>query len=88
MTNTNDGVDNRIGQTPPPTQRQGNSLPSSLATTMDFPRPQNLTAKFVYNYYLADEAVNDSGAVPREVSDIPGEEIQDSVLNRFSKARI
>ena len=84
MTNTNDGVDNRIGQTPPPTQRQGNSLPSSLATTMDFPRPQNLTAKFVYNYYLADEAINDSGAVPREISDIPGEEIQDSVLNRFS----
>ena len=63
-----------------------NSIPTPIVPVMDFPAPSNkkFKAKFIYNYYVKNEAVNDLGRVPDELSSIPGEEVTDKQLNKFS----
>tara|TARA_B100000131_G_scaffold215011_2_gene206737 strand:- start:1348 stop:3177 length:1830 start_codon:yes stop_codon:yes gene_type:complete len=63
-----------------------NSVPTPIVPVMDFPAPdtKKFKAKFFYNYYVKDEATNDLGRVPDELSSIPGEEITNKQLNKFS----
>ena len=62
-----------------------NSVPTPIVPVMDFPSPdtKKFKAKFFYNYYVKDEATNDLGRVPDELSSIPGEEITNKQLNKF-----
>ena len=43
------------------------SLPSREAVIIDVPEVRNFTSRFQYNYFVADEAVNETGGMPRKV---------------------
>jgi hypothetical protein len=52
------------------TQVNYTTLPSSLVYSINVPEVKNFSAEFVYNFFVVDETINDSGQVSQEVADV------------------
>lgn len=66
------------------------TLPSKRVAVVDAPEAENFSAKFVYNFFTADEELNDSGTTPPDfIEKRPAGEFEQSFLdsrnfNRFT----
>lgn len=46
------------------------TLPSSIVYSINVPEVKNFDAKFVYNFFVVDEVINDSGQVSKDVAEV------------------
>lgn len=59
------------------------SLPSRDTYVLDVPEVSDLSARFVYNYFVRDEGAIDDGGVDREIIETPSNELNSSFIKRF-----
>jgi len=64
------------------------SLPSSRFANVDVPEVQDFTSDFVYNFFMADEKINDSGFYSQKYNnDLPGDTFDQKIVDSINFKR-
>ena len=61
------------------------SFPSKLLTLIDIPEVSNFNASFIYNFYVKDEKINDSGSPQIRY---PQQNLEFKALSRYTPRMI